>query len=163
MNTKESCTRGSCNCRTNISGTSFIEVLLAIVLISILALGALGYQYNAIKQVGVAKAATIAVRIGRLIIEDFKSTGASEDYTPVDLELGFETADQPFDYRINVDNLDIFINISQQQIDEDISSGVILRQINVSIQWPWGHQSPPNEDDPSLLMATYVRMDATGG
>lgn len=70
---------------------TLIEVIVALAVVVIASLGALGYQYYAAAQGRIAHAQTTSTRIAQLLLEDWKSTGGSEDYDPTALGLGFSS------------------------------------------------------------------------
>ena len=74
------------------SAFTLIEVMVAMVVLVIAALGTSGYQYYATRQARIAEAQITATRTAQLLLEDWKSTGGSEDYDPTTLELGFSSA-----------------------------------------------------------------------
>jgi len=61
---------------------TIIEVVLAILAQSIIALGALSFQYYAATHSKIAAIHMTAARTGVLVIEDWKSTGGSVNYNP---------------------------------------------------------------------------------
>ena len=73
----------------SVEAFTLIETMVAMVVLAIAALGALGYQYHAALQVRIAHAQTTGTRTAQLLLEDWKSTGGSEDYDPIALAMGF--------------------------------------------------------------------------
>ena len=74
------------------SAFTLIEIMVAMVVLVVAALGTSGYQYYATKQARIAQAQITATRTAQLLLEDWKSTGGSEDYDPATLGLGFSSA-----------------------------------------------------------------------
>jgi len=169
---------------------TLIEVMMALAVLVIASLGALGYQYYAVKQAQIARAQTAGTRIGQLLLEDWKSTGGSEEYDATDLGLGFSSelplaagVGYPLPdgvYSITVDNVPMVLVLSCEDVDYDSVAEVTLRQLSVSVVWV---QEP--DADPQLgavisqqvtdkvnyhrgmrelvTLTTYVRLDASGG
>jgi len=130
---------------------TLVEVMVAMVVLAIVALGALGYEYYAASQARVACAQTAATRIGQLLLEDWKSTGGSEDYDPATLGLGFSTLTIPSHfsyslsqemgsplheavYAITVDGVPMMIMLSWHDVAYDSVAEVTLRQIAVTVE-----------------------------
>ena len=59
----------------NNRGMTLSEVMIAVAVVIVAALGTLCYEYLCIDHVRYARAELIATRIGQLLIEDWKSTG----------------------------------------------------------------------------------------
>jgi len=169
---------------------TLIEVMAALAVLVIASLGALGYQYYAVKQGQIARAQTVGTRIGQLLLEDWKSTGGSEEYDATGLGLGF-SSELPLAaghgyplpdgiYSITIDNVPMVLVLNWQDVDYDSVAEVTLRQLSVSVVWL---QEP--DADPQLgqviaqqvangvnyhrgmrelvTLSTYVRLDASGG
>ena len=147
----------------NARGVTLLEVMVAMAVLAIAALGALSYQYHAAVHTRIASAQITATRTAQLLLEDWKSTGGSTNYDPTALELGFELQNDS-NYFINVDNLPMYINLAYQDVEHDDLAGITLREISVTTRWRKGHkQGHIAPDDPSLVLTTYVRLDASGG
>ena len=139
---------------------TIVEVMVAVAVIVIAALGSLNYEYLCVDHVRIARAQLAATRIGQLLLEDWKSTGGSSEYDPEDLAIGFNP-DTPWgDYKTVIDGLPFFIGLSQDDVDRDDVAGVTLRRIDVSVRWrkDFSYGSPDN-DDPAVNLSTYVRLD----
>jgi len=144
-------------------GVTLIEALIAAVVVSILALGGLAYQYLGAAHFHVAHAELTATRVGQLLIEDWKGSGAPDidNYDATTLGVGFE---KPIDgdnsyYTITVDGLKMHLWLDFENIDVDDFAGVTLRQISVKIQWRKDFSSADLEtDDPSIILTTYARL-----
>jgi prepilin-type N-terminal cleavage/methylation domain-containing protein len=144
-------------------GVTLIEALIAAVIVSILALGGLVYQYLGATHFRVAHAELTATRVGQLLIEDWKGSGAPDidNYDATTLGVGFE---KPIDgdnsyYAITVDGLKMHLWLTYEDIDVDDFAGVTLRQISVKIQWRKDFRSADVEtDDPSIVLTTYARL-----
>jgi type II secretory pathway pseudopilin PulG len=158
------------------------ETLAAMSILAIASLGMLQYQYHAINQARVANAQIIATRTGQLLLEDWKSTGGSEDYDPITLGLGFETIVIPqyFSqgqgqgvgvplhnqaYIITVDNIPIQMVLRWQDVETDATAQMTLRELSVTLKF----DEPENVSgslaayNPAIVLTGYVRIDASGG
>jgi len=135
--------------------------MVAMVILAVVALGALSYQYHAAREGRIAKAQITATRTAQLLLEDWKSTGGSTDYNPTTLGMGFsipDTADEA-DYFITVDYLPMYIALSYNDVDTDDSAGITLREVNVTVSWRRDHRVGLREiNDPSLVLTTYVNV-----
>jgi prepilin-type N-terminal cleavage/methylation domain-containing protein len=143
-------------------GLSLIEVMLAIVITSVIAIGTLGYQYFSIKHSRASDAQYLATRIGQLLLEDWKSTGGADDYDPESLQLGFESPenDEFGDYMINLGNIPFFVQLQFDDVDQDDAADVTLRQISVTVRWRRDYtRGALTGADPFLTLTTYVRRD----
>jgi hypothetical protein len=168
------------------SGLTLIEAVVAMVLLAIVVLGALGYQYYAALHARIARAQIIATRTAQLLLEDWKSTGGSTEYDPSTLGLGFSTklavpahwsngegggAGAPLHdgvYAITVDELPMLVMLSWLDVAEDAQAQVKLRQLTVIVNF--GTQAAlqagstvwPANLAP-IILTTYVRLDESGG
>lgn len=158
-----------------------VEVTIAMAVLTIIALGALGYQYHATRQARVAHGQMTATRIGLLLLEDWKSTGGSEDYDPVFADLGFETtqcaaSDFGFGeglgtalrntvYGITIDDVPMHIVLKYKDVDTDEVAQITLRQIAVVLKFdePGGQSGTLAAYNPAISLSTHVRLDASGG
>jgi len=158
------------------------EVIAAMAILSIAAVGALGYQYHANKQARVAHAQITATRIGLLLLEDWKSTGGSTEYDPTTLQLGFESVFIPgyFSqgqgvgvgtplhneaYTITVDNVPLVMMLKWQDVETDTIAEMTLRQLSAVVKFdePEGVSGSLALYNPAIILTTYVRLDASGG
>jgi Tfp pilus assembly protein PilV len=147
------------------SGLTLIETIIAAVSLSIIALGALSYQYFAATHNRIAQSQVTATRTGQLLIEDWKNSGGSAAYDPTSLQLGFlKASEKGWGYYIVVDNLPMYINLSSSDVEHDDAAGVTVRQLDVKVAWRRDYQNgAPETDDPFIVLTTYARVDATGG
>lgn len=162
--TARRCTPG--NVRTDRAlhtrGMTLIEVMLAVAIVIIAALGTLCYEYFCVHHIQFARSQIAATRIGQLLLEDWKSTGGSADYDPEELDMGIsETSDAVWgDYMTVIDDRPLFIAMNHSDIDSDDFAGVTLRRIDVSVRWRKDLGSgSPGAEDPSVNLTTYVRQD----
>jgi type II secretory pathway pseudopilin PulG len=147
------------------NGITIIETMIAAVSLSIIALGALSYQYFAATHNHIAKSQITATRTGQLLIEDWKNSGGSTVYDPTFLQLGFvKPSDKGWGYYIAVDNLPMYINLSSSDVAHDVAAGVTIRRLDVKVAWRRDYQNgSPATDDPFITLTTYARIDASGG
>jgi hypothetical protein len=141
---------------------TIVEVMVAVAVIVVAALGTLCYEYLCIDHVRIARAQLAATRIGQLLLEDWKSTGGSSDYNPENLDMGFRVPPGAVwgDYMTVIDNLPLYIGLSRDDIDRDDFAGVTLRRIDVSVRWRRNFSyGAPDNDDPAVNLSTYVRLD----
>jgi prepilin-type N-terminal cleavage/methylation domain-containing protein len=149
---------------------TLIEVMVAMVVLAIAAFGALSYQYYAATQARVAHAQTIAARTAQLLLEDWKSTGGSEDYDPTALNLGFYSSLSitPHEvsegiplhnavYAVTVEDVPMLVTLVWKDVSYDSVAEITLRQLNVGVVW--GREQQQDK----VTLSTYVRLDASGG
>ena len=143
-------------------GFNIVEVMLAISLTSILAIGTLSYQYFDVKHGRQTDAQLMATRIGQLLLEDWKSTGGDADYDPESLNLGFSPPDvhEYGSYRITLGTTTFYISLNNEDIQTDATAGVTLRSIAVTVKWRSDlGKGVIRNYDPALTFTTYVRRD----
>jgi len=145
-------------------GTTLVETLVAMAVLAIAAIGALGYQYHSARHSRTAKFELTATRTAQLLLEDWKSCGGAADYDPRQLGLGFSKSHNNKFYLIEVDDLPMFVRLMHRDLDHDATAGVTLREISVVMRWRGDHSIlEPDVDHPHIVLATYVRLDASGG
>jgi prepilin-type N-terminal cleavage/methylation domain-containing protein len=166
-------------------GFTLIEQAVAAAVLAIAALGALQYEYFAAGHVRIASVQTAAARAAQLLIEDWKSTGGSDEYDPTSLGLGFTNAGEvPADftiatglgtamngsvYSITLGDMPILMMLAQADVDEDPVANIILRQIAVIVRYGRSGSGGITVPDsrfaglPAMTFVTYVRLDATDG
>ncbi|MBN2020934.1 MAG: hypothetical protein JW749_12010 [Sedimentisphaerales bacterium] len=141
---------------------TLIESMLSVLIISIIAIGTLGYQYLSMKHTRAADAQMLATRISQLLLEDWKSMAGDSDYDPESLHLGF---DSPLpgefgDYYINLGNIPFFIQLQYNDVDQDNTANITLRQIAVTVRWRKDYaRGALSSGDQILTLTTYVRRD----
>ena len=138
------------------AGMTIVEVMLAVAVIIIAALGSLCYEYLTVDHVHIARAELAASRVAQLIIEDWKSTGGDKDYDPEDLNMGFTTTGTDT-YKTTIDGLPLYISKSWN----DVTPGdVNLIHLNVDVRWRHDFSAGTiADDDPKVSFDTYVRKD----
>jgi type II secretory pathway pseudopilin PulG len=164
---------------------TLIEVMTAMAILIISSTGALSYQYFSAKDAQKARAQVIATRIGLLLLEDWKSTGGSKEYNPQTLGLGFSSPlpipshfsmgqgvgdaaplhDAVHD--ITVDDIPMMVMLTWIDVARDDVSGVILRQLNIEVQFgtSWQDETTKKQYEglKPIILTTYVRIDGAGG
>ena len=151
------------------AGFTLIELIITIAIIAVAAVGALDYQYYAAQQSRIAHAQVAATRTAQLLLEDWKSTGASTSYNPLNLQLGFASATVPVDfgmgqslgsvlnnliYTITINNVPMLIILSWSDVAYDSVSGTTLRQLRVMVRW---QQNGALCNSP-VILTTYIRL-----
>jgi prepilin-type N-terminal cleavage/methylation domain-containing protein len=160
---------------------TLIELMVAIAVIAIAAVGALDYQYYAVKHSRIAHAQITATRAAQLLLEDWKSVGGSTGYDPLNLQFGFSSAVVPTGftmgqslgsvlnnaiYTITVNNVPMLIMLSWNDIEHDSIAATTLRQLTAMVRWRQGYVLESEGDtlcDSPVILTAYVRLDAGGG
>jgi prepilin-type N-terminal cleavage/methylation domain-containing protein len=150
-------------------GFTLVEVMVAVSITVVVALGTLCYQYYGVKHSRASQAQITATRIGQLLLEDWKSTGGDPDYDPLTLGLGFASLvpPNPGHYLITLDNQTFYITrtgsnaVTAPDPNPDTVAGVLLLQLRVTVKWrkDYGPGTTTSED-PEIVLTTYVRRDA---
>jgi len=157
------------------------EVVVAMAILAIITLGGLSYQYHAARHSRIARAQIIGTRTAQLLLEDWKSTGGSEFYDPNSLELGFSSklsssmtaCEGTALHSITVDNVPMEVTLYWIDRGEgcgedpdyyDPETGTALRELSVTVRFVGAfEQADGSENILSVILTTYVRIDATGG
>lgn len=144
-------------------GFSLVEVAVAIGLLVVLALGAMAYQYHAVRHAVIAETLLIANRTAEMILSEWKSRGGSVSFDPSTTGMNFIQGASDT-YYITVDGLLMKIVLSSNDIDSDTESGIILREVTAHLTWSNTYGDPDSESDAatSMQMSTYVRTDSSG-
>jgi hypothetical protein len=165
------------------AAVTLIEVMVTMVILTIAIMGSLNYEYYAARDVQISQAQITASRTAQLLLEDWKSTGGSEEYDPSILGLGFSppisipfsfTYDQglgsPLNdaiYTITVNNIPMLVMLLWKDIAYDSTAEIKLRQLAVIVEC--GEASENNttynwmEHIEPVELVTYTRVDASGG
>jgi hypothetical protein len=123
-----------------------------------------------------------------LLLEDWKSTGGSDEYDLTSLGLGFSSRlfipsqwsqgrggglGNPLRnsaYAITVDGLPMLVTLRWEDVAEDTIAAIKLRQLAVIVAFgvidDHGNLTYPEsylEHISSLILTTYVRLDASSG
>lgn len=167
--------------RPSLTGFTLLELMITIAVIAVAAIGALDYQYCAVKHSRIAKAQVAATRTVQLLLEDWKSTGGSSGYNPLTLGLGFSSATIPTGftmgqslgtilnnttYAITINNIPIQIILGYSDIDHDSVAETTLRQLTAMARWQQGYVLVSGGGtlcSSPVILTTYVRLDSGGG
>ena len=145
------------------SGFSLLELIIAIIILGIVAVGSLHYHFYAAQQIRTTKAEQTAMRTAQLLLEDWKSNGGDSNYNPQELEMGFTSFDTDA-YMVTIDDLPMTVKLFCSDVDTDTVSSVTLRKIQALVRWRSDYgMGTVTLDDPMYVMTTYVRLDQAGG
>jgi len=179
--------------RKTAAAVTLIEVMAAMAILAIAALGTGGYQYYAVQQTKVANAQVTATRTAQLLLEDWKSTGGSIDYDPAILGLGFSTALSRPDnfiyssgmsvgannvlrntvYAATINNIPMLVLLLYRDVDYDSAAEITLRELTVVIRegkadaeylgYLDGRSPKRYKLIRPITLTTYARLDAASG
>jgi prepilin-type N-terminal cleavage/methylation domain-containing protein len=159
-------------------GFTLTELMVAMALICIAAIGVLDYQYHSVKQSRIAQTQVTASRTAQLLLEDWKSTGGSTDYNPTNLQLGFSSSTLPADftmgqavggilnnavYTITVNNVPMLVVLAFNDVEHDDVADTTLRQLTAMVRWQMGKATGSGGTTlcaTPVILATYVRLDS---
>ncbi len=145
-------------------GVTLVELIVASLILAVAAVGALSYQYHAVKRARIARAEISASQLAQLLIEDWKSRGGDTFYDPADLELGFEKTGNVGQYKITLNDFPMWVELQHEDLEVDDAAGVTLREIRITISWRRDYENiTPAASDPTFTTTTYVRRDQSGG
>jgi prepilin-type N-terminal cleavage/methylation domain-containing protein len=149
---------------------TLIEVMVAMTVIVIVAIGALNYQYYAAQHSQIANSQITSTRAAQLLMEDWMSTGGLTTYNPNALNLGFTSATIPTGfamgqtigtalnnkiYLITVNNVPIQLILGWSDFTPDPITGAKLRQLTVMARWNVKGALCTSP----VILATYIRVD----
>lgn len=141
-------------------GMTLIEIMVAMAILAIAAIGALGYQYHSATHNRIARLEMTATRTAQLLLEDWKGTGGLSNYDPRNLNIGFTKLEDSDIYRIVIDNLPMYAKLAYTDLDYDSTAGLTLREISVIVRWRRDLSAGmPTISDGILVLTTYVRLD----
>ncbi len=148
----------------NSAGFTMVEVIITMAVLSIVSLGAIGYQYHAVQRSKIGEAKMDAARLGSLLLESWKSRGGILNFDPTALNIGIGELDDSNQYKVLIDGIPFYISLITDVIDTNEITGVTLRQLSVFVQWnPDYSDRPPDSSAPGTTFHTYVRQDQSGG
>ncbi len=171
------------------AATTLAETMVAMAILAIATLGGLGYQYHAARHGRIARAQIIGTRTAQLLLEDWKSTGGSQEFDPAGLKLGFSSglvipsywsegvgvgAGTPLHnavYAITVDKIPMLVMLQWRDVDYDSIVEITLRELSVVVRFIGNSEqvdvsidpSNPSENILPIILTTYVRLDASSG
>jgi prepilin-type N-terminal cleavage/methylation domain-containing protein len=169
-----------------VQGFTLIEQVVAAVILAVATLGALQYQYFAAGQGRIARVQIAAARAAHLLIEDWKSTAGSTDYSPSGLGMGFSSGVAVPSGYTTAGGLGATLNnvvygatfcgvpalvmLKYLDVAEDALAKTTLRQLAVIVRFGQvgaGGSITVAESKfaqlPPITLVTYVRLDATDG
>ena len=134
---------------------------MATAILAVAAVGSLTYQCHAVQHAETAKNQIAATRVAQLLIEDWKSTGGSDNYTPTTLGLGFEAADDfNADYYLTLDGYEFYVYLEHLDVATDPITSVTLRKIAATI----ASRSTASAASPAdLPVGRVVKIDRNRG
>ena len=149
-------------------GLTLVEVMVAMVIVVIIATGAMSYQFHAVKQTRYALAQITATQIAQTILEDWKANGGFLEYNPENLDMDMERIGTSYgmggyantEYRMAsvINNLPLRLELSRPIV----TTAVI--PITVIVRWRIDYtDNPIRSTDPRQEFTTYARMDQAGG
>ncbi len=140
-------------------GLTLIEVMFTVLIIALVALGALSYGYHGAGQIRHAREYATAVRIAYFLLEDWKASAGSALYAaatpgvrnPLDLNVdGIMSFEYPQEgdgiYEVTVDHIPLQIKLSRP------SGYQRLIPLTVAVSWNTG----------SIALTTNARIDQGG-
>lgn len=146
------------------SGFTLVEAIAAMAILGIAAIGTMAYQYHSVGHSRTARLEMTAIRTAQLLLEDWKSKGGQADYDPSFLGMGFVKDEKADIYKIEIDELPIFIRLLYRDVETDETASVTLREITVIVRWQRKFSDvDPELNDPHIVLTTYVRLDGSGG
>jgi prepilin-type N-terminal cleavage/methylation domain-containing protein len=145
--------------KTRRKGLTLIETSIALAIISISAMGGLSYQYYSVRQMRVASVMLSGMRVGQMLLEDWKGKAAKDNYDPTQLNMGFTKDPLGTDYLITMDGQKYYVWLDHTDLATDAVSGVTLREIKCTVRWQSDATKPSLlTTDPTSVFSTYVRM-----
>jgi prepilin-type N-terminal cleavage/methylation domain-containing protein len=158
---------------------TLIELMVAVAIIAVAAVGALDYQYLAVKHGRIARTQITAARTAQLLLEDWKSAGGAATYNPLNLQLGFSSSSIPTGftmgqtlgailnntvYTITINNVPMLIILGWSDVAHDATSGITLRQLTAMVRWQQGQAVGTGGttlcNSPTII-TVYVRTDGS--
>ena len=138
--------------------------MIASLVLGVVSVGALGYQYHARRMAMRARAEITAARTARLILDNWKRTGGDENFNLTSLQMGFVKNPNNDTYALTVDDQMLTVSLDWQDIEVDTAAMVTLRHIEAIIRWRSDYQTGAiRESDPIYRIHTYVRKEEAGG
>lgn len=145
---------------------TLVEVLVATLVISVAAMGVLSYGYHGARQRRMARAHGGAVRIGHLLLEDWKANGGSIFYAravsgthnPLGLDMGFEYNRSERVYEITVDGIPMRVELTRP-----IGYRRLI-WLKVTVRWRLDlSEGEVRDGDLKVELNTTARIDQVGG
>lgn len=149
-------------------GLTLVEVVVASVMLFIVAVGGLSYQYLSIKQKRMAWADMAATRTAQMVMEDWKSKGGqilggSNGYDPSEYDNDFLFQNNTT-WKIETENVPMYVTLTSRDEITDESAGITLKKLSVVVRWREDFSDGSVDgDSPSIILESFVRADAEGG
>jgi len=145
------------------NGLTLIEVMVAILILSVALVGASGYRYYSALDARKATMRSTAARIGLLLCESWRGIKGSDTYDPTahlssDLTISTITIPSQLEYpsftllggyTIALDNANYYAILSWQDVD------VGLRALNIVILWA------PRDQETTGIASAYKAFEIT--
>ena len=133
-------------------GFTLVEVTAAMAVLSVVALGALSSQYQAVVHSRISKTELAAVRAARMLLEDWRSAGGDSAQFASGLGGNAEG------YQFSVDGIGMLAVLSDSAVYDGEGGNLPLRQINVTVKWRSDCSlGSPEDVSPSYTISTYIR------
>jgi prepilin-type N-terminal cleavage/methylation domain-containing protein len=146
------------------NGFTLVELIVASLVLGVVSVAAVGFQYQARRMALRANAEMTAARTARMVLDNWKKTGGDANFDPVSLKMGFAKGAKSGDYNVTVDGLQMLVSLSHNDIEQDALAMVTLRQIECMVQWRSDFRpAAVRNGDPRYIISTYVRKDEAGG
>ena len=161
---------------------TLLEAMITTMVLGIIAISSLNFQYFAAQYSKTSRGQITATRTAQLLLEDWMSTGGSEDYNPADLKLGFSPIHaSPSDlgkyselgaclrdtlFTVTIDGFPMLVTLLHKDVAYDEAAEVKLRQLCVCVSFAVVSDKQAiqsNEKIKPVILTTYVRVDAGGG
>ena len=137
------------------SGFTLIEIAISVLIIMVLATGAMGYQYYSARDVRFSEVQTTAARIAMLLLEGWKGDEGASDFDPVSVfssEITIDTATTDPSVPEDGDGMTMTL-LDYYEID--------VEEVYYYVTLSWG---PASSQEPRVLNATVAwRSDYTQG
>lgn len=166
------------------SAFTLIEVMTSVAVLSIISIGSLSFEYYAARDSKISQSEITATRTAQLLLEDWMSTGGSDDYDPSKLGLGFNPVHgSPSDldkystlgtrlrdtlFVVTIDDVQMLVMLISKDVASDNDAKVTLRQLSIyaSIGAVFVDNTVEKAESATtkpVILTTYVRVDAEGG
>ncbi len=153
----------SCIRVSGFRGFTLLEVVVALVVLTIGVLGVTLYQFYAVQHRNEARIEIGATRTIHSLIEEWKSRGGAAEFDPSLLGLGINLKNANV-YTTTVEGVPMEMTLTSRDVATDEETGAILRQLDIQMRWRQDHADGALEtNDPSIQFSTYVRPDQTSG
>ena len=154
------------------SGFTLIEIAISVLIIMVLATGAMGYQYYSARDVRFSEVQTTAARIAMLLLEGWKGDQGASDFDPISVfnsEITINTAatgpSVPKDgagtnmtllgyYKIDVEDVYYYVTLSWSA-----ASSQEPRVLNATIAWRSDYAQGTLQGDEAFVQYSTFCVD----